>query len=229
MSSRLVHRVSPIKQTNFFKQFKKLSTDRHSSSLTVEHLISKINNATNYEEVPDTIVFSYNCLEFRGLKAKDVSDLVNITNNLAALRLGVSVKPIQLTGVAVKPISNNLYNDLNNNGFQGSCLSPLVHGIEHSLDIHSQWLKDSSRWPTEILPIDAKIITNIRPLEIELTHRQQQVLHLIKNRGLTNGKIAKELGISEQAVKQHITLILKKYGVQSRTQLVLASGEGLRI
>jgi DNA-binding NarL/FixJ family response regulator len=131
--------------------------------------------------------------------------------------------------VAVRPISNKLYNDLKNSGFQGSTISPLTYGMEHCKDVYSQWLKDSDRWSVDMLPADAKIVTNPKPLEIELTFRQQQVLHLIKNRGLTNGRIAKELGISEQAVKQHITLILKKYGVQSRTQLVLASGEGLRI
>jgi DNA-binding CsgD family transcriptional regulator len=229
MPSILIHRVAPVKHTRLFNQFKESTSDRHSSSFSVEQLINKINNTVSYDDVPDRVVFGYNYLEHRGLGAKDIADIVNITNKITASKFGVPVKQIQLTGAARRPISNEFYNDLKNNGFHGGCLSAEAYGLEHALDAHSQWLKDPDRWHTEILPADAKIITSPKPIEIELTFRQQQVLHLIKNRGLTNGRIAKELGISEQAVKQHITLILKKYGVQSRTQLVLASGEGLRI
>jgi DNA-binding CsgD family transcriptional regulator len=229
MPSKLIQRVAPIRLTKFFKQFKPSPTDRQGTSQSVESLISLINNAGNYDDVPDSLMFGYNYLERRGLAAKDVADIVNISNKLTASRLGVPVKHIQFTGVAERPISNEFYNDLKSSGFQGSTLTPVGYDMEHCRDAYSQWLKDPDRWHVDMLPADTKIITNPKPLEIELTFRQQQVLYLIKNRGLTNGRIAKELGISEQAVKQHITLILKKYGVQSRTQLVLASGEGLRI
>ena len=56
-----------------------------------------------------------------------------------------------------------------------------------------------------------------------LTPRQVDVLHLIKDRGLSNKQIAKALHITESTVKLHITEIFKKYGVRTRTQLAVFS------
>lgn len=53
----------------------------------------------------------------------------------------------------------------------------------------------------------------------ELTGRQVEVVRLISVRGLSNKQIAKELGIGESAVKVHVGLMLKKYGLRDRTQL----------
>lgn len=55
--------------------------------------------------------------------------------------------------------------------------------------------------------------------QIDLTPRQLAVADLIGYRGLTNKQIAQELGISESAVKLHVGLVMKKYGVQHRTQI----------
>lgn len=56
---------------------------------------------------------------------------------------------------------------------------------------------------------------------VHLTHRQQEVLELIANRGLSNKQIAKVLGISESTVKIHVSAIMKAYCVRNRTQLAL--------
>ena len=232
--SLLLERVVPVPAhhrnvARFFKQIKRHSNDRNSSCDSIEVLINKINNAREYHNVPDTITFGYNSLEQRGIPVKDVVFLVNTANFLAANRLGVSPKPITFTGFAQTPVSNKFFTELKNNGFQGGMVSVVNHTEEEVLDTFSEWCKDSSRWHPDILPIDnAIVVTEPKLIQIELTFRQQQILHLIRNRGLTNAKIANELGISEQAVKQHTSLILKKYGVQSRTQLVLAAGAGMR-
>ncbi len=61
----------------------------------------------------------------------------------------------------------------------------------------------------------------------ELTSREIQVLERIA-RGLDNAKIAAALGISEKTVRNHITHIFDKLGVQSRAQaIVLARDRGL--
>jgi DNA-binding NarL/FixJ family response regulator len=55
-----------------------------------------------------------------------------------------------------------------------------------------------------------------------LTPQQRAILSLMAA-GKPNKIIAYELGIAETTVKAHITLILRKLGVFSRTQAVLAA------
>lgn len=54
----------------------------------------------------------------------------------------------------------------------------------------------------------------------DLTVQQSKILQLVCQ-GKLNKQIAYELGIAETTVKAHITAILRKLGVQSRTQAVL--------
>jgi DNA-binding NarL/FixJ family response regulator len=53
-----------------------------------------------------------------------------------------------------------------------------------------------------------------------LTERENDVLKLIAG-GLSNKEIARELGIGEKTVKTHVSNILSKLGVLSRTQAAL--------
>lgn len=55
-----------------------------------------------------------------------------------------------------------------------------------------------------------------------LTNQQARILQLICE-GKLNKQIAYELSIAETTVKAHITAIMRKLGVQSRTQAVLAA------
>lgn len=53
-----------------------------------------------------------------------------------------------------------------------------------------------------------------------LTERETEVLRLI-GQGLSNKEIARELGIGEKTVKTHVSNVLSKLGVLSRTQAAL--------
>jgi DNA-binding NarL/FixJ family response regulator len=57
-----------------------------------------------------------------------------------------------------------------------------------------------------------------------LTPQQVRVLMMLSG-GLLNKQIAYELGVSEAMVKAHVSAILQKLGVESRTQAVIAAGK----
>lgn len=57
---------------------------------------------------------------------------------------------------------------------------------------------------------------------LSLTQRQRQVLKLMAQ-GRTNKDISRELNVSENTVKVHVTAILKALGVSNRTQAVLVA------
>jgi DNA-binding NarL/FixJ family response regulator len=53
-----------------------------------------------------------------------------------------------------------------------------------------------------------------------LSDREMEVLTCVVN-GMSNKEIASSLGISHQTVKNHVTSILRKFGVEDRTQAVV--------
>ncbi len=76
-----------------------------------------------------------------------------------------------------------------------------------------------------------KMVAHLGSTKIEqpspLSEREQQVLGLMAN-GAANKEIALQLNISERTVKAHVTSILNKMGVNSRTEAVsVALRQGL--
>jgi len=57
---------------------------------------------------------------------------------------------------------------------------------------------------------------------VTLTPQQVRVLMMLSE-GLLNKQIAYELGVSEATIKAHVSAILQKLGVESRTQAVIAA------
>ena len=69
--------------------------------------------------------------------------------------------------------------------------------------------------------LDSSISTNkIQIDEYNLTDREIEVLNYICN-GLTNGEISKELDVSINTIKVHVSSIIQKMGVEDRTQVVV--------
>jgi DNA-binding NarL/FixJ family response regulator len=62
------------------------------------------------------------------------------------------------------------------------------------------------------------------PLPEPLTAREQEILGWLA-KGLTNKEIALRLSLTEGTVKNYVTTILQKLGVQDRTQAALRARE----
>jgi len=71
---------------------------------------------------------------------------------------------------------------------------------------------------TSISPAIRKTMTE-EPNPPEFTKKQMEILHSV-TRGLTNADIAKQLGISTDAAKQHTMAIFKKLGASNRSEAV---------
>ena len=72
-------------------------------------------------------------------------------------------------------------------------------------------------------PVDAEVADMVRRLST-LTPQQVRVLMMLSE-GLLNKQIAYELGVSEATVKAHVSAILTKLDVDSRTQAVIAAAK----
>jgi len=93
---------------------------------------------------------------------------------------------------------------------------------EEALDTIVEAIRAASRGESWLSPrVAAKVMKRgIGTEEVPLTERELEVLRLMA-KGLSNKGIASELFISERTVKFHISNILSKLGVFSRTEAVL--------
>lgn len=77
-------------------------------------------------------------------------------------------------------------------------------------------------WKPETYPVGTTDSSDFAEKLTTLTPQQQRVLVMLTD-GLLNKQIALDLEISEATVKAHITAILRKLQVQTRTQAVIAA------
>jgi len=110
--------------------------------------------------------------------------------------------------------------------FGASGFIPKTLGIEPIRDAIAQVLKGHVWTPPDVdlaTPTDADAAALIARLTA-LTPQQVRVLMMLSE-GLLNKQIAYELGVSEATVKAHVSAILQKLGVESRTQAVIAASK----
>jgi len=127
--------------------------------------------------------------------------------------------------VVVPKCSPTVYAELKRNDVLGIIPGLRFFDIEHSIEAYEKLRRGYSHWPAIAMTPKLKRVS-VKVKTIELTKRQYEIFTLIARRGLSNGKIAQLLHISENTVKIHVSAILKRYGVQNRTQLVLANDTG---
>jgi DNA-binding NarL/FixJ family response regulator len=110
--------------------------------------------------------------------------------------------------------------------FGASGFIPKTLGTEPIRDAIASVLKGGVWTPPDI---DLNTATDVEAAAlmaklIALTPQQVRVLMMLSE-GLLNKQIAFELGVSEATVKAHVSAILQKLGVESRTQAVIAASK----
>lgn len=86
---------------------------------------------------------------------------------------------------------------------------------------------DGGVWSPPEIPLDGATDPETRDLATRLgtlTPQQVRVLMML-GEGLLNKQIAYKLSVSEATIKAHVSAILQKLGVDSRTQAVIAIGK----
>ena len=109
--------------------------------------------------------------------------------------------------------------------FGASGFIPKTLGIEALRQAIARVLRGEVWTPPDVdltHPSDAETAAMIARLAT-LTPQQVRVLMML-SAGLLNKQIAYELRVSEATVKAHVSAILHKLGVESRTQAVIAAG-----
>lgn len=108
--------------------------------------------------------------------------------------------------------------------------------VPKSLDVESmrnaiQTVLDGGQWAPPDLdmraPANREATALVRRLS-SLTPQQVRVLMML-SQGLLNKQIAYELSVSEATVKAHVSAILQKLGVESRTQAVILAAKIERV
>jgi DNA-binding NarL/FixJ family response regulator len=104
--------------------------------------------------------------------------------------------------------------------------------IPKSVDVHTmrgaiRGVLEGGTWtPSDVdltTPADRETSNLVKRLG-SLTPQQVRVLMMLSE-GLLNKQIAYELSVSEATVKAHVSAILQKLGVESRTQAVIAAAK----
>jgi DNA-binding CsgD family transcriptional regulator len=214
------HKIATTEKNNIKKFAIKHTSGNYSINTSVEHLLIKLNSVKNYEDIPDTITFSYHSLIERNLDFKETLDVINLTAKLAAAKFDKRPKEIVFTGWAGDSALDDYHEKIVSAGFLGCTLSPRIYGIEAAEEATYRHTKDPSYWSPEAFSNKKIVVTESLPLDINLTFRQHQIMTMICTQGMTNYQIARRLSLSEATVKMHIGLVLKKYGVKNRSQLI---------
>ena len=108
--------------------------------------------------------------------------------------------------------------------FGASGFIPKTLGVEAMRVAISRVLKGGIWTPPDVdlhTGLDAES-ANLMSRMTTLTPQQVRVLMMLSE-GLLNKQIAYQLGVSEATVKAHVSAILQKLGVESRTQAVIAA------
>jgi DNA-binding NarL/FixJ family response regulator len=127
--------------------------------------------------------------------------------------------PVVVVSATEEPAVIRRALDLGASGFipKSSSIEQMQHAVESVLDGDIWWPPGLDRDA-----IGDHEATELARQLATLTPQQVRVLMLLRE-GLLNKQIAYHLGVSEATIKAHVSAILQKLNVESRTQAVIAA------
>jgi DNA-binding NarL/FixJ family response regulator len=143
---------------------------------------------------------------------------MNGMNGLAQLRSSHAAVPVAIVSAARSPVLMRQAVEMGAAGFipKFTPSQEITDAIREIL-AGSVWLPEAAR-DFQAAPSD----TDLTLRAAQLTPQQHRVLSLMAE-GKPNKVIAFEMQITEPTVKSHVTEILRRLGVQSRTQAVIVA------
>lgn len=146
---------------------------------------------------------------------------VNGFSGLTFLRSQYPAIPVIVVSGIEDPVTIRTCIEFGASGYIPKTLSiETMHGAIAAVIAGGQWTPPHIRLD---IAADKETVDLVRRLA-SLTPQQMRVLTMLSE-GLLNKQIAYELSVSEATVKAHVSAILMKLGVESRTQAVIAASK----
>lgn len=187
-------------------------------SLRLPTVLSTVHYLTtcDFDHQPTVINISQQEIDSAGITIRDFCSTIKTIERLNQVRFG-QPKSIFLAYRTPQKINYQRVKELEKSGLGGITASSTIHGIDGVVDsVHNI---NRGYFCPDFL-VDSEMPRHI--CLDTVTPRQQQVLDLIVHRGLSNKQIARHLKISESAIKLHVGILLRKFGLRNRTELALA-------
>lgn len=188
----------------------------------LDSLEHKVVACQSWRELPEKLKLSPKsvCFHANELNFSSATEIVSMVRTMA--RLEGLYEDITVTVGVDYDTTYQTVQELKKSEIFGIVPAYSAFGWEETVkSLRSQW-NLIPYWPKTVIRLlpgyysHAKIkVKN----GIDLTVRQQQIFELAAKQGLSNKLIAKSLNIGESTVKMHMSQILKKHAVRSRTQL----------
>jgi DNA-binding NarL/FixJ family response regulator len=142
-------------------------------------------------------------------------------SGLISLRAEFQSLPVVVVSASDDPVTIRRALDLGASGFisKSASIDEIRQGIASVLEGNIYTPGGYVRGPEQDSEV-AELIARLRTL----TPQQSRVLGMLAE-GLLNKQIAYELGVSEATIKAHVSAILLKLNVDSRTQAVIQLGK----
>jgi DNA-binding NarL/FixJ family response regulator len=142
-------------------------------------------------------------------------------SGLVSLRNSAPSVPIIVVSASEEPATIHEAITYGASGFMPKSLAKdeMVAAVRHVLD-GGVYVPQTAAKDARASAVDVALAENIA----QLTHQQRVVLQMLVS-GRSNKQIAYELDIVESTVKAHVSAILRKLKVHSRTQAVIKAGK----
>jgi DNA-binding NarL/FixJ family response regulator len=146
--------------------------------------------------------------------------LDEVLSMLSSLTKFVSDRHVDIAVVVSRKCDTNDIIKMKRNNVLGIIPGMRFFDQQHSLDAYRALTSRQSNWPAVAI-LNRRIGDSKK--SVKLSDRQYEIFTLVAKRGLTNKQVANRLDIAESTVKNHVSDILKQFGLQNRTQLALAN------